>query len=96
MMRLADPRLLSPVGVHSVTAVLYLGTKHMSEITINSGGAADVAARVSCAPLMQWRYGVGQRGACICVIKVSDIGHPVWRLLRCGAFRPPHSWRLRG
>lgn len=48
-MRLADPRLLSPVGVNSATAVLYLGTEHTSEIPINSEAAADVADRVAFA-----------------------------------------------
>lgn len=48
-MRLADPRLLSPVGVNSAAAVLYLGTEHMSEIPVNSVAAADVASRVAFA-----------------------------------------------
>lgn len=29
---------------------------------------------------MQWRCSAGQRGVWFCVIKVSDIGHRVWRL----------------
>lgn len=48
-MRLADPRLLSPVGVNSATAVLYLGAEHTSEITINSAAVVDVADRVAFA-----------------------------------------------
>lgn len=46
-MRLADPRLLSPVGVNSATAGLYLGAEHTSEIAINSVAAAGGAARVA-------------------------------------------------
>lgn len=49
MMRLADPPLLSPVGVHSVTSMLYLGSQ--SEITINPAGRADVVGRAAFAEL---------------------------------------------
>lgn len=51
MMRLADPPLLSPVGVHSVTSMLYLGTGRQSEITINPAGRADVVGRAAFAEL---------------------------------------------
>lgn len=51
MMRLADPPLLSPVGVHSVTSMLYLGTGRQSEITINPAGRADVVGRAAFAEM---------------------------------------------
>lgn len=50
MMRLADPPLLSPVGVHSVTSMLYLGPARQSEITINPVGSADVCGKSRQAP----------------------------------------------
>lgn len=45
MMRLADPPLLSPVGVHSVTSMLYLGPARQSEITTNPVGSVDVCRK---------------------------------------------------
>lgn len=67
MMRLADPPLLSPVGVHSVTSMLYLGTARQSEITINPVGSADVCGQrsVGGAAPMQRRCPGGQRGRLI-------------------------------
>lgn len=49
MMRLADLRLLSPVGVHAGTGVLYLGTEHVSEITVNIVRVAYAAERAAFA-----------------------------------------------
>lgn len=84
MMRLADPRLLSPVGVHPVTALLYLGTVHSPEITVNFVRAPDIAgwgrSGLRGDALVQGRCSDGRRGVCFYVIKVSDIGHRVWRV----------------
>lgn len=65
MMRLADPPLLSPVGVHSVTSMLYLGPARQSGITINPVGSADVCGKSTggAAPVAGvQRCLVGQRG----------------------------------
>lgn len=47
MMRLADPPLFSPVGVHSVTSMLYLGIVRQSEITMNPVRRTEVAGRAA-------------------------------------------------
>lgn len=66
MMRLADPPLLSPAGVHSVTSMLYLETLRRSEITTNPVGRADGRSGLGGAALEE--AAAGQRGVCFYVI----------------------------